>query len=267
MSVQATTWVWEHSQSEKVTRLVALALADAANAQGSRSCQSVATIAAMVHASERTVQRALRELEALGEIVQTGYDGHYRTSIYAFPRMGDKSEPAPPMGDTSGSMGDISEPMGDIFDAMGDTAMSPDPSTPLPHHYPSSAPVGRSAPDDASTLRMNIHPGAAAPKPRKRATSVPSDFVPNDRHREIATERGVDLRAEWVKLTDWALANGKTFVDWDAAFRNWLNKARPERAGGTGDRWQDNRRRMFAEWDQRLGQQEVIPIDRKALGS
>lgn len=130
MSVQATSWVWEHSQSEGVNRLVALAVADAANREGRMSYQSVATIAAMTRTSERTVQRALRELEAAGEVACTQEAGRHKPRTYAFPGVlagapglspiadsgvtddalrGDKTDPELPLGVTkTASRGDNS---------------------------------------------------------------------------------------------------------------------------------------------------------------
>jgi hypothetical protein len=64
--------------------------------------------------------------------------------------------------------------------------------------------------------------GATKPK---RATSLPEVWMPNDKHREIAKDNGVDILVECVQFIDHALANGKTFKDWDAAFRTWLRNA------------------------------------------
>lgn len=134
MSVQATTWVWEQSKAEGTTLLVALALADAANAQGERSCQSVATMAAMARTSERTVQRALRTLEQSGEIAPTGKDTRYRTTIYAFPALA--------------AVGDNGDAPGVTDDqAVGDIAVS---------HYPRTTP---------QTDTPGNPTGAAAPPP------------------------------------------------------------------------------------------------------
>lgn len=61
-------------------------------------------------------------------------------------------------------------------------------------------------------------------KPRKtsRPQPLPPDWVPNPTHARIALEVGVDLDGEAEKFRDYLKASGKTYVDHDAAFRNWL---------------------------------------------
>jgi hypothetical protein len=68
MSVAATTWVWKHSQSGGNDRLVLLAIADAADAQGANAWPRVSTIAIMAGLSVRTVQRCIQSLVELGEL-------------------------------------------------------------------------------------------------------------------------------------------------------------------------------------------------------
>jgi len=62
---------------------------------------------------------------------------------------------------------------------------------------------------------------------RKRATALPADWAPTDKHRQLAATRGIDCDAEAEKMRDWAAAKGETGKDWDARFRNWLRNARP----------------------------------------
>lgn len=62
-------------------------------------------------------------------------------------------------------------------------------------------------------------------KGAKRATALPSDFRPSDKHVDLARSLGVDLKREWPKFTDYALANGRTYKDWSAALNNWIRKA------------------------------------------
>jgi hypothetical protein len=67
---------------------------------------------------------------------------------------------------------------------------------------------------------------SAAAKPRKRATRLPSDFAPNDKHRELASQLGVNLDFEIAKFRDYWIGEGKTKVDWDATLRNWIRNSR-----------------------------------------
>lgn len=67
--------------------------------------------------------------------------------------------------------------------------------------------------------------GAKAHPTKKRATSIPESWAPNDGHSKLALEHGVQLLTEASKFRDHAQANGRTLKDWDAGFRNWLRKA------------------------------------------
>jgi len=68
----------------------------------------------------------------------------------------------------------------------------------------------------------------AATRPAKLSLET---WSPNDSHRELAKHRGVDVDREATKMRDWLLANGKRYKDYDAGFRNWLERARPEPVG------------------------------------
>ena len=59
---------------------------------------------------------------------------------------------------------------------------------------------------------------------KKRMLSV--EWSPNDRHRELSTSLGLDLKRCVVDFRDHAQATGRLMLDWDAAFRMWLSKAR-----------------------------------------
>lgn len=59
----------------------------------------------------------------------------------------------------------------------------------------------------------------------KRATQLPADFRPTEKHVALADELGVDLRAEWPKFCDHHSAKGTTFKDWNAALRTWIRNA------------------------------------------
>lgn len=75
MSVKVMAWVWDHSEAKGMARLVLLAIADHADDERWSAWPSVARIAAKVKISERTVQRYLRSLEALGEVTVAAKQG------------------------------------------------------------------------------------------------------------------------------------------------------------------------------------------------
>lgn len=78
---------------------------------------------------------------------------------------------------------------------------------------------------------INPQPASTAPAgDRKRpARRLPADWVPNEAHKDQATKAGVDVTVEAETFRNHAQANDRTLVDWDAAFRNWLTKAKPTR--------------------------------------
>lgn len=86
MSVQAMTWVFEHSASHLAARLVLLGIANHADKDGRNSWASVRQLSEEARCSERQVQYALRELEFMGEIVRIGSSVR-RTHIYELPGM------------------------------------------------------------------------------------------------------------------------------------------------------------------------------------
>lgn len=65
---------------------------------------------------------------------------------------------------------------------------------------------------------------AVSPKPKKWRR-VPSLWVPSAQHEEIARARGLDFDLELASFRDYEFGTAKS--DADAAFRNWLRKARP----------------------------------------
>jgi hypothetical protein len=95
VSVQATTWVWECSESTGSERLILLAIADAASAEGEASMQAVSTLARMCRVDRRTVQRHLRALEERGEIESMGVSPRYQTTVYRLPGVGGRQSAAP----------------------------------------------------------------------------------------------------------------------------------------------------------------------------
>lgn len=67
--------------------------------------------------------------------------------------------------------------------------------------------------------------------PKKRATPIPANWQPNDTHHAIAAEERVDCVKEARKFRDSNQAKGRTYIDWDAAFRNWLRSPYAAKTG------------------------------------
>jgi hypothetical protein len=69
MSVQAMSWVFDHSEATGSCRLVLLSIANHASPDGTNAWPSVATIAAEARVSRSTAFRAIGELEEDGSIL------------------------------------------------------------------------------------------------------------------------------------------------------------------------------------------------------
>lgn len=72
MSVQAITWVLEHSRSEHSARLVAISMANHASGDGCNVYPSIPTIARETRLGESTVRVGIEKLKGLGEVVEIG---------------------------------------------------------------------------------------------------------------------------------------------------------------------------------------------------
>lgn len=60
----------------------------------------------------------------------------------------------------------------------------------------------------------------------KRATQMPKDWQPKPEHLDIAREYGLDPAFELRAFKDRNEAKGGKYINWDAAFRTWLNQAK-----------------------------------------
>jgi hypothetical protein len=60
-------------------------------------------------------------------------------------------------------------------------------------------------------------------------THIPSDWLPTDRHRQLATQRGLDADREARRFRAYAKAKGRVIADPDAAFELWLLDTQPRR--------------------------------------
>lgn len=208
MSVQATTWVWDHSNSKGNARLVLLAIADAASKEGRNSCQSVSTIAEMCRLGEATVHRKISELVQLGEIHKEGTSGQYGTSVYSLPMMLAPSQNERSQNETPLKT-DVTPYQNDpnALSLLIDNPINPNNSKEL---YPIGA--------------------AQAPKAQKRGSRISEDWRPEDDFLEGAKQRfphlDIGLEAEQFR-NFWLSASGANAVklDWQRAFANWLIKA------------------------------------------
>lgn len=92
--------------------------------------------------------------------------------------------------------------------------------------------------DSDSEVTTDVVPSVAAVKPQKARTTkfrVPDDWKPDrDVIDKMKAERPeLDLRTEHDKFMDWVRANNRKYVDWNAAWRNWMRNARISGANGS----------------------------------
>ena len=61
---------------------------------------------------------------------------------------------------------------------------------------------------------------------RKKEKAPTRAILPTDtyteQHRELAKQLGMDVARQYADFRSSAKAHGRRYVDWDAAFRNWL---------------------------------------------
>ena len=243
-------------------RLVMIALADSASSDTGHSFMGVARLAAYAAVSERTVQRALRDLERIG-LIKTrfnqgglvGWDEHRRPNLYLWrydvadrlvreASWGDTGVTSP--GDTgvtpSESWGDtgVTSP-GDTGVTTPVTRVSPNPSI----EPPSSNPPRRSPPIVGSVSapqRADARPTTTADgdaETARRGTRIPDGFAITDAMAQWAEEKvpGLDVEAETERFADyWRAVPGQRGrkTDWVATWRNWMRRAHQDaKARGT----------------------------------
>lgn len=102
MTTRAITWVWDHSESRGIDRLVLLALADEASESG-RCSSAVKTLARKAGVDVRTVQRSLQRLcQPGGDLaLVAGEAGPHGTRVYRMrldPRAQQVTESHPAQG-------------------------------------------------------------------------------------------------------------------------------------------------------------------------
>lgn len=88
LSVQAISWVLDHSEARLGPRHVLISIANHSKSDGTGAWPSVRTIARESKLSEREVRYALRELETSGELKTARAKGPSGCNLYSLPLMG-----------------------------------------------------------------------------------------------------------------------------------------------------------------------------------
>lgn len=227
MSVKAISWVFEHSRSRGIDRLVLLALADAANDQGT-AWPSLTTIARKAGIDRRTVSRTIARLVELGELRrhpasgQSGVGG--RSNLYDVVMEQGQSAPASPVGDESEqghgapTKQGRSAPRG--RESLGAESPQVGAESPLSR---GTAPPNPLEPSEPSAGRARA--GAREAKPKKtRATPPPDHFEITPELRAWAAAKSItaDLDFETEQFLDYHRRKGTLGQDWVAGWRSWM---------------------------------------------
>ncbi|GGK61919.1 hypothetical protein Sme01_03770 [Sphaerisporangium melleum] len=213
MAIGVMQWVWTHSKAKKGSRLVLLAIADCANAEGAHAFPSNAELMRKTALSERGVQAAIADLERLGELEverRTGKGNRYRILMTpadsAPPQNLHPAENAPRENCGGANDAGVQNP------PPAESAPTPAESAPVTINEPSehSSPTGKSDPPahPRTHTREDADPGALfgdsrtqkEPKPRRRRGGPKADRKPEDDQADELTN------AYWERYTtaqDW----------------------------------------------------------------
>lgn len=217
MSIKVTSWALNDAPVEDpVLVLVLVAMAERANDDGTTTYQSVDTIARKARISVRTCQRKLRELEDAGLIRRGNQDftahlkaGH-RPVVYDLAVHLNRGANLAPH-DASG-VPNVHE-----WGAKSGTSGVP--------RLADESSLNR--PSDSSVLFA--HEEAPVVKVKKSSTSVPDKISISAEMKEWALGNAPSvvhsLERETASFLDWHRSRGRKYLDWTAAWRNWMRKA------------------------------------------
>ena len=217
MSIKVMSKVWELSQANGTDLLVLLALADMANEMG--ACwPSVGCLGRRCRISDRTVQRSVRHLEALGEVTvergrgKTSTSGGTRSNLYRVAIRAQKEGKGvnltPPV--------NVTPSVNLTGSGAGDGGMA-------------STVTGRGASlvtPETSCRSVSEPSTAPSPKPRRRSP-IPEHFAVTDEMRQWCSDNGIRSNPdhETPFFIDHHRSKGSLFSDPASAWRNWMRRA------------------------------------------
>ena len=225
MSVEVMRRVWAVSESTGSARLVLLAIADCCNSDdGTGAWPSIPELCAKTRLGDRTVQRAIRALQKLGELWverNAGPNGvnRYRVVLSRIPVNLTPRQSDTPV-NLTGS-GDEASPQ-----VKGQDPVNLTP--PRQFDAPVNLTPGTISTNNKQTTR-------ARDADIDERTPFPTGFTVTDEMREWAARKrpGVDVDAETEQWELWNRARGTRLASWDDAWRGWILKCRVHQ-GSTG---------------------------------
>ncbi len=196
MSNKYLTLVWEHSRAKGSELLVLLAIADHADESG-HAYPGIARLAKKARIDERSVRRAIKALERIGEIRADRGGGRKSSRYWVLTNLtNDSLSPHPGQSVTPGVTPAPPQP-GRQCQGSPDIAVSPEPSY-KPH----------------PTHKEGAHARGV------EGTKLPAGFDISEDVKAWAASKGIDRlkdHLEAFKLK--ALAKGYLNANWDAAFK------------------------------------------------
>lgn len=228
---------------DSTAKLLLIVLADYANDEG-MAWPSVKTMAEETEKSERSIQLLLRKLEQM-RLIRKGdqklvakYAKGRRPTVYKLFPTAKKSET--PM-DATVERGETH--FTPETGCTGETGFTPRVQPTSPHGCNPLHPTGEThfvsgvkPTSPKPSQEPSIEPSRESTRASKTDTTrlqALANLTPDQSHRQLADEIGLDLDAELAKFRDHAIAGGHLPADPAAAFRNWLRRGRELGLGNT----------------------------------
>lgn len=241
------SWALKNAPVENAQEHVLLiALADRADDFGRSAWPSQRWLAQRGRCSDRTVRRHLSAMESRGLLKRGDQRMVEHLPVDRRPIVWDLNmalvetpSAGTPVIESLARTNDAPETPDDRADNLSGRSEV----TARPGH--SSVRPPRTLLSDNTSLNTSLEPSLPREEPkgkRKKAHALPADWKPTESHIQLARDRGVNLGQEAQAFRWHAEANDRRVVVWNAAFSQWLIKARPGPVAGgeeSGRLWQD----------------------------
>ena len=222
MSIKAVAYALHESPYAGKKQLVHIAIADVVNNDTMVGFISQESIARAAKCSIEFVRLTVREMIGNGhlEIVQEARQ--HLATVYRMV-LPDASQPPTELGS------ERPQPPTPAPNSDGAEESQPPTLTAQPPTLTAQPPtlIGDFRPIHPSLSSKDKSGAAKPPKARKRATPAPDSLPITEAMREWAakTVPQVDTGDETEKFLDYCRANGRCFIDWTSAWRNWMRRA------------------------------------------
>lgn len=82
-----------------------------------------------------------------------------------------------------------------------------------------------SRPHNIKNINKKNNNKERAEKSLSKSTKISSNFNPSEKHLELAKELDLNVQDQCKRFIDYYKACGRSMIDWNASFNNWLRKA------------------------------------------